>query len=176
MKQSKRPSTSDKHATPAEAEENEGGQDLTPAKQDRPPGRKQSKEKLKRNGRGVDECIEVWGIFVQMKVEEAKQKEERWKESTRLAERKIEESSGIEEKKLEESTRLEEKRLEIEERRLMWEQEQKIMFCDLSSMDESQRANVRVMRAQVAAAKVASLNSGASEHASGAAGDDASSA
>ena len=95
-----------------------------------------------------------------MKVEEAKQKEDRWKESTRLVERKIEESSRIEQKKLEESTRLEEKRLEIEERRLMWEQEQKIMLCDLSSMDESQRAYVRVMRAQIAAAKVASLNSG----------------
>jgi len=40
----------------------------------------------------------------------------------------------------------------------------------------SQRAYVRVMRAQIAAAKVASLNSGASEHASGAAGDDVSSA
>jgi len=66
-----------------------------------------------------------------MKVEEAKQKNERWKEATR-----------IEQKKLEESTRLEEKRLEIEERRLMWEQEQKIMFYDLSSMDESQRAYV----------------------------------
>jgi len=100
-----------------------------------------------------------------MKVEEAKQKNERWKEATR-----------IEQKKLEESTRLEEKRLEIKERRLMWEQEQKIMFCDLSSMDESQRAYVRVMRAQIAAAKVASLNSGASEHASGVAGDDVSSA
>ena len=46
----------------------------------------------------------------------------------------------------------------------------------VSSMDESQRAYVRVMRAQIAAAKVASLNSGASEHASGAAGDDVSSA
>jgi len=80
MKQSRRPSTSDKHATLAEDEGNEGGQDSTPAnssmpaaKQDRPPGRKQSKEKVKRNGRGVDECIEVWGSFVQMKVEEAKQ-------------------------------------------------------------------------------------------------------
>ena len=40
----------------------------------------------------------------------------------------------------------------------------------------SQRAYLRVMRAQIAAAKVASLNSGASEHASGAAGDDVSSA
>jgi hypothetical protein len=47
MKQSKRPSTSDKSATPAEDEGNEGGQDSTlanssmpPAKQDRPPGRK----------------------------------------------------------------------------------------------------------------------------------------
>jgi len=50
------------------------------------------------------------------------------------------------------------------------------MFCDLSSMDESQRVYVRAMRARIAAAKVASLNSGASEHASGAAGDDVSSA
>ena len=103
MKQSRRPSTSDKRATPAEDEGNEGGQDSTPtnssmppAKQDRPPSRKQSKEKLKRNGRGVDECIEVWGSFVQMKVEEAKHKEDRWKESTRLGERKIEESARIE--------------------------------------------------------------------------------
>jgi len=103
MKQSKRPGTLDKHATPDEAEGNEGGQDSTPAnssmppaKQDRPPGWKQSKEKVKRNGRGVDECIEVWGSFVQMKVEEAKQKEDRWKESTRLGERKIEESARIE--------------------------------------------------------------------------------
>ena len=172
MKQSKRPSTSDKRATPAEDEGNEAGQDSTPAnssmpaaKQDRPPGRKQSKEKVKRNGRGVDECIEVWGSFVQMKMEEAKQKDDRWKEATR-----------IEQKKLEESTRIEEKKLEMEERRLIWEQEQKIMFCDLSSMDESQRVYVRAMRAQIAAAKVASLNLGASEHASGASGDAVSSA
>ena len=100
-----------------------------------------------------------------MKVEEAKQKDDKWKEFTR-----------IEQKKLEESTRIEEKKLEMEERRLIWEQEQKIMFCDLSSMDESQRAYVRVMRAQIAAAKVASLNSGAGEHANGAAGDAVSSA
>ena len=100
-----------------------------------------------------------------MKVEEAKQKDERWKEATR-----------IEQKKLEESTRIEEKKLEMEERRLIWEQEKKIMFCDLSSMDESQRIYVRAMRAQIAAAKVASLNSGAGEHANGAAGDAVSSA
>ena len=78
---------------------------------------------------------------------------------------------GLSRTKLEESTRIEEKKLEMEERRLIWEQEQKIMFCNLSSMDESQRIYVRAMRAQIAAAKVASLNSGASEHASGASGD-----
>jgi len=100
-----------------------------------------------------------------MKVEEAKQKDERWKEATRIEQKKLEASTGIEEKKL-----------EIEERRLMWEQEQKIMFCDLSSMDESQRIYVRAIRAQIAAAKVASLNSGAGEHANGAAGDAVSSA
>ena len=78
-----------------------------------------------------------------MKVEEAKQKDDKWKEFTRIEQKKLEASTGIEEKKL-----------EIEERRLMWEQEQKIMFYDLSSMDESQRVYVRAMRAHIAAAKV----------------------
>ena len=38
----------------------------------------------------------------------------------------------------------------MEERRLQWEQEQKIMFCDMTTMDAHQRAYVSVKRAQIA--------------------------
>ncbi|XP_039788016.1 uncharacterized protein LOC120654519 [Panicum virgatum] len=74
--------------------------------------------------------------------------------TSRRRSRRLPALARIEQKKLAASTRIEEKKLEIEERRLTWEQEQKIMFCDLSSMDERQRVYVRAMRAQIAAAKV----------------------
>jgi hypothetical protein len=81
MKQAKRPRRS---STPSEGDE--GGRDPTldsfvpPAKRDRPPGRKQAKEKLKRR-EGGDGPMEVWGTFIQMKIEEQKQKEARWNKS-----------------------------------------------------------------------------------------------
>jgi hypothetical protein len=80
MKQAKRPRRS---STPSEGD---GGRDPTldsfvpPAKRDRPPGRKQAKEKLKRR-EGGDGPMEVWGTFIQMKIEEQKQKEARWNKS-----------------------------------------------------------------------------------------------
>jgi hypothetical protein len=64
------------------------------------------------------------GHFIQMKTEEQKQKEARWNKSNQLEEHK----------------------LEIEECKLLWEQEQKIMFCDVSTMDANQRAYVMAMR------------------------------
>ena len=45
---------------------------------------------------------------------------------------------------------LEQRRLQMEERRLQWEQEQKIMFCDMTTMDAHQRAYVLAKRAQIA--------------------------
>ena len=45
---------------------------------------------------------------------------------------------------------LEQCRLQMEERRLQWEQEQKIMFCDMTTMDAHQRAYVLAKRAQIA--------------------------
>jgi hypothetical protein len=137
MKQAKRPSRS---LTPSEGKE--GGHDRTPnsfmppVKRDRPPGRKQSKEKLKRY-EGDDVYMEVWGSFLQMKTEEDKQREARWNKSNQL----------------------EECKLEIEERKLLWEQEQKIMFCDVSTMDDSQRAYVLALTAQIAKEKVVLLSS-----------------
>jgi len=36
---------------------------------------------------------------------------------------------------------------------LLWDQEEKIMFCNTSNMDENQRAYVKAMRQQIAIAK-----------------------
>ncbi|CAO2209987.1 unnamed protein product [Urochloa humidicola] len=109
----------------------------------RPPGRKQSKQKQKMN-EGDDEYALQFATFIQMKAEEHQKREERWK-----AEK------------------------ELEERKLLWDQEQKIMFCDISKMDESQRAYVKAMRQQIAAAKVASVKAsgGGSTSEQGSGGD-----
>ncbi|CAL4984750.1 unnamed protein product [Urochloa decumbens] len=87
---------------------------------------------------------DYFATFVQMKAEEHQKREERWK-----AEK------------------------ELEERKLIWDQEQKIMFCDMSNMDESQRAYVMAMRQQIAAAKVASVKAsgGCSTSEQGSGGD-----
>jgi hypothetical protein len=44
-------------------------------------------------------------------------------------------------------------------RRLLWEQEQKIMFCDVSKLDDAQRTYVLVMRSQIAKEKASLLSS-----------------
>ena len=44
---------------------------------------------------------------------------------------------------------------DLEERKLLWDQEQKIMLCNISNMDESQRAYVKAMRQQIAIVKEA---------------------
>jgi hypothetical protein len=56
-----------------------------------------------------------------MKAEEHKMKKERW-----------------------------DKDMVMEERRLQWEHEQKIMFCDMTTMDAHPRAYVLAKRAQIA--------------------------
>jgi hypothetical protein len=88
---------------------------MPPAKRDRPPGRKQA-----RSHEGGEEYMEVWSSFLQMKIEEHKQREARWNRNNLVEERKV----------------------QIEEKRLLWEQEQKIMFCDVSKLDDSQRTYV----------------------------------
>ncbi|CAO2209842.1 unnamed protein product [Urochloa humidicola] len=91
----------------------------------RPPGRKQSKQKQKSND-GEDEYVVQFATLIQLKAEEHQKREERWK-----AEK------------------------ELEEQKLLWDQEQKIMFCNTSNMDESQRAYIKAMRQQIATAKEA---------------------
>ncbi|KAF8748336.1 hypothetical protein HU200_012940 [Digitaria exilis] len=51
---------------------------------------------------------------------------------------------------------------ELEERKLLREQEQKIMFCDTSVLDETQKAYVIAMRKHIASAKEASVKGGVS--------------
>jgi hypothetical protein len=164
MKQAKRPSRS---STLSEGDE--GGCDPTPdssvlpTKRDRPPSRKQANEKLKRC-EGGDEPMEVWGTFLQVKTEEQKQKEARWYKNNQL-----------EEARWNKSNQLEEHKLKIEERKLLWEQEQKIMLCDVSMMDVNKRAYVMAMREQIAKENVALLSSRSSStrnyHESGRDGD-----
>ncbi|CAN6181262.1 unnamed protein product [Urochloa humidicola] len=109
----------------------------------RPPGRKQSKQQQKRSD-GDDEYALHFATFIQMKAEEQQKRKERWKAEN-----------------------------DLEERKLLWEQEQKIMFCDMSTMDETQRAYVKAMRKQITAAKEAAVKAlgGGSTSEQGSGGD-----
>ncbi|KAL6842260.1 hypothetical protein ACP4OV_027908 [Aristida adscensionis] len=131
-----------------EASQGQESSSIPPPKKARPPGRKQSQEKLKRN-EGDDEYKDMMQNLIVMKSEEHVMKKERWNKDMML----------------------EQHRLDIEEWRLQWEQEQKIMFCDVTNMDEQQRAYVLAKRAEIA--KLASLSSsgGASLDGSGVAAD-----
>ena len=65
-------------------------------------------------------------------------KEDRWKETKMIQQQKI----------------------SLEKDKLMWEQEQKIMFCDVSTLDPDQKTYVLTMRAQIAAQKMAAFSAG----------------
>ncbi|CAN6234559.1 unnamed protein product [Urochloa humidicola] len=111
--------------TTTPSQESQEAQEDDRAPSKRPPGHKQSKQKQKRND-GEDEYVVQFATLIQIKAEEHQKREERWK-----AEK------------------------ELEERKLLWDQEQKIMFCNTSNMDENQRAYVKAMRQQIATAKEA---------------------
>ncbi|KAF8653903.1 hypothetical protein HU200_062039 [Digitaria exilis] len=104
--------------------------DRVPSK--RPLGQKQSKQKSKKHD-GEDEYAVQFATFIEMKAEEHRKHDQRWK-----AEK------------------------DLEERKLLWEQEQKIMFCDTSVLDETQKTYVIAMRKHIASAKEASVKGGVS--------------
>ncbi|OQU83659.1 hypothetical protein SORBI_3005G154900, partial [Sorghum bicolor] len=110
------------------------------AKKARPPGRKQSKEKLKKN-EGDDDYKDMMQNLLVMKTEEHMMKKERWEKDMMLEQRK----------------------LKMEEEWLQWEQEQKIMFCDVTTMDDDQRAYVKAKRANIVKAMSASVGETASD-------------
>lgn len=55
---------------------------------------------------------------------------------------------------------IQQQKITLEKDKLMWEQEQKIMFCDVSTLDPNQKTYVLAMRAQIAAQKIAALSGG----------------
>nr|CAB3480207.1 unnamed protein product [Digitaria exilis] len=136
MKQAQGKRQKPKETTPSqEAHED----DRVPSK--RCPGQKQSKQKSKKHD-GEDEYAVQFATFIEMKAEEHRKCDQRWK-----AEK------------------------ELEERKLLWEQEQKIMFCDTSVLDETQKAYVIAMRKHIASAKEASIKGGLSTSEQGNGGD-----
>jgi hypothetical protein len=118
----------------------------------RPTGRKCAKEQLK-NKEGDDGSYKnvVQELLVEKK-EKRKMKELRWQEAKTMHERRI----------------------SVDEKRLMWEQEQKIMFCDVNTLDGDQKNYVLTMRAQITAMKMAEFSQslGGSSGGSHTAGDD----
>jgi hypothetical protein len=49
---------------------------------------------------------------------------------------------------------MQERRISIDEKRLMWQQEQNIMFCHVNTLDEDLKNYVLTMRAQITARKM----------------------
>ncbi|BAH93795.1 Os07g0165500, partial [Oryza sativa Japonica Group] len=128
-----------KSSTPIERvdEENEEGDDASKSTnldlsqasaKKRPICRKQAKEKLK-NGGEDGPYREAMKDLLDAKEKEAKLKEERWKKTKEIQERK----------------------LLFAERKLVWDQQHKIMFFDVSTL---------AMRAHIVASNVAALNDG----------------
>ncbi|CAO2149142.1 unnamed protein product [Urochloa humidicola] len=136
----------------ADNEVQEVSQGQEQSKTARPPGRKKSKERLKRS-EGEDEYMGLMKNFFEMKAQEHAMKKEIWANEMRADEQ------AKKTKELEESRKqqLEERKLEIEHQRLMWDQEREVMFCDVSKMDEHQRAYVMAKRVELAKAACANV-------------------
>ncbi|RCV38971.1 hypothetical protein SETIT_8G185400v2 [Setaria italica] len=123
-------------------EEEEGDENASETK--RPIGRKEAKQRLKTRGdagpykEAIEELILDKKEQKKLREEEKKLKEERWKEKRMIHHQKI---SLVKEK-------------------FMWEQEQRIMFCDVSTLNLDRKTYVLAMRAQNAAQKMAAFNSG----------------
>jgi hypothetical protein len=122
-----------------------------PSQAQRPTGRKRAKEQLK-NKRGDDGSYKNVVQELLVEKEERKMKELRWQEAKTMQERRI----------------------SVDEKRLMWEQEQKIIFCDVNTLDGDQKNYVLTMRAQITAMKMAEFSQslGGSSGGSHTAGDD----
>jgi hypothetical protein len=131
----------------------QGDVDQSPGKKARPPGRKQSKEK-QRKGEGGDDYKDMMGNLMVMKAEEVELKRERWEKDLLIEQRKLDIKDRCEQRKLD----IEDRRVQCEQQRLQWEQEQKIMFCDMSNMDEHQKAYILAKRAQFAKAASSSVD------------------
>ncbi|CAO2187158.1 unnamed protein product [Urochloa humidicola] len=124
-----------------------------PRPEKRPIGSKQAKEKLKTGGddgpykKDIEELILNNKEKEKSRAEDKKLKEERWKEEKKLKEERWKETRMLQEKKI-----------SLERERFLWEQEQRIMFCDLNTLDPTQKTYMLAMRAQIAEQKMAAFN------------------
>jgi hypothetical protein len=110
----------------------------------RPPGRKQEKERVKKGGdHAVFQTAVQEMITSRKELEPGKKqdKESRWMEIKALEERKV---------------KIEEDKLETKKMK----QECKIMFMDISGFDETQKAFVKTMRAQILVSRMGVNGSG----------------
>lgn len=129
-------------------DDEEGG---SPTTNLRPPGRKQEKNRLKKQPEGamyVEVIEKMMETKKELEAEKKIDKEEKWLELKAIEERKV---------------AMEEERLRIKkgaEERLQKEQDQKIMFMDTSSLDPQQMAYIETLRSQILASVMNSrLNS-----------------
>ena len=113
----------------------------------RPLGRKQAKERLKIGG-DAGLYKEAIAELILDKKEEKKLRELRWDEEKKMEDR------------WKETKMIQQQKISLEKDNLMWEQEQKIMFCDVSTLDPDQKTYVLTMRAQIAAQKMAAFSAG----------------
>ncbi|TVU03859.1 hypothetical protein EJB05_50572, partial [Eragrostis curvula] len=104
-----------------------------PPTKKRATGRKQAKEKSKDVVGPFKEALQE---LVAFKKKELELEKERWRWTKEI----------------------EERRISIMKRRLQWEKEKEIMFCDVSKLEPDARTRVLAMRAQIAASAVAALN------------------
>ncbi|CAL4940200.1 unnamed protein product [Urochloa decumbens] len=104
----------------------------------RPAGRKQEKERLKKQAYG-NGCKEAIQDMIETKRQLAMEKEARWEDIKAVEERKV--AVEAERVRLKGEKALAKKRKE----------EQKIMFMDVTSLDDTQRAYVEGMRAKILA-------------------------
>ncbi|CAL5033905.1 unnamed protein product [Urochloa decumbens] len=133
----------------------------------RPPGRKAEKEKLKKVEGGAYK--EVFQEMITRREEMEAHKETRWIEVKAMEEWKAaveERKAAVEERKAEAEERkvaIEEEKLRVMSEKVLnkkLEQEQKIMFMDMSCLDDVQKAYVSATRAQILAARMGGTSSG----------------
>ncbi|CAO2044919.1 unnamed protein product [Urochloa humidicola] len=122
-----------------------------PTNKERPPGRKQAKDRLKKGGDSLvfqSAVQEMIATKKEMEAERKKDKETKWMQVRATEDRKL----AIEEENL---------RLRGEEvQAKKMEQECKIMFMDVSVLDETQRTFVEQMRMQIIASKMGGSGNG----------------
>ncbi|KAK3144804.1 hypothetical protein QOZ80_4AG0318130 [Eleusine coracana subsp. coracana] len=131
-------------------------------KSKRPPGRKQEKERLKR---GWDtfayrEVVqEMMTSKMEIEAEKKNDKEAKWMELKSIEEAKWMELKSIKEHKVAiREEKLKSMREKANAKKL--KEENKIMFMDTTELDDTQRAYVLAMRAQILASKIGCSGSG----------------